>query len=45
MPRHLLNNFEILKYYQNKLKFKNNYSINNLPKIKDGSIILMSMNQ
>ena len=36
MPSHPLINFEILNYYQNEPKFNGVYSINNLPKIKDG---------
>ena len=30
-------NFEIQKYYQNKLKFNGFYSRNNLPRLKDGA--------
>ena len=37
---HPLTNFEIQKYYQNKPKFNGLYSINNLPKIKDGTCII-----
>ena len=37
MPPHPLTNFEIQKYYQNKLKFNGVYSRNNLPKIKKGT--------
>ena len=33
---HALTNFEILKHYQDKPKFKSVYSSNNLPKINDG---------
>ena len=33
MLPHLLNNFEIQKYYQNELKFNGVYCRNNLPKI------------
>ena len=36
MPSHLLINFEIINYYQNEPKFNGVYSINKLPKIKDG---------
>ena len=35
MPPHLLTNFEIYKYYQNKPKLNGVYSRNNLSKIKD----------
>ena len=35
MPPHLLTNFEIQKYYQNKSKFKSFYSRNNLYNIMD----------
>ena len=37
MPPHILTNFEVQKYYQNKPKFNGVYSKNNLPKIKDGA--------
>ena len=37
MPHHPLNNFEIQKYSQNKPRFIGVYSIDNLPKIKDGA--------
>ena len=37
MPPHLLTNFEMQEYYQNKPKFSGVYSRNNLPKIKDGT--------
>ena len=40
MPPHPLRNFEIGKYYQNEPKFSGVYSINNLPKIKDGAYII-----
>ena len=41
VPSHLLTNFEIQKYYQNKLKFNGVYSRNNLPKnIKDRVYII-----
>ena len=33
MPPHLLINFEIIKFYQNKPKFSRQYSRNNVPKI------------
>ena len=38
MQPHLLINFEIQKYYQNKPRINGVYSRNNLPKIKDGAI-------
>ena len=38
MQPHLLINFEIQKYYQNKPRVNGVYSRNNLPKIKDGAI-------
>ena len=41
MPLHPLTNFEIQKYYQNKPKFNDVYSRDNLPvKIKDGAYII-----
>ena len=40
MSPHLLNNFEIQIYYQNKSKFNGVYSGNNLSKIKDGAYII-----
>ena len=40
MPPHLLNNFEMQKYYQNEPQFNGVYSRNNLPKIKRGENIL-----
>ena len=40
MQLHLLTNFEIQKYYQNKPKFNGVYSRENLPKIKDGAYII-----
>ena len=47
MPPHSLTNFEIQKYYQNEPKLNGVYSRNNLPKIKDGMLVinLMSMDQ
>ena len=47
MPLHSLTNFEVQKYYQNEPKYIGVYSINNLPKIKEGSNvkILMRLNQ
>ena len=35
MAPHPLTNFEIQKYYQNKLKINGIYSRNSLPKIKE----------
>ena len=40
MPSHLLTNFEIQKYYQNKPRFNGVYSRDNLPKIKDGAYVI-----
>ena len=40
MSPHHLTNFEIQKYYQNETKFNGVYSINNLPKIKDGAYVI-----
>ena len=40
MPPHLLTNFEIQKYYQNEPRFNGVYSIDNLPKIKDGAYVI-----
>ena len=40
MPPHPLTNFEIQKYYQNKPKFNDVYSRNNLPRINDGVCII-----
>ena len=40
MPSHLLTNFEIQKYYQNKPEFNGVYSRDNLPKIKDGAYVI-----
>ena len=40
MPPHLLTNFEMQEYYQNKPKFSGVYSRNNLPKIKDGAYVI-----
>ena len=39
MLPYLLTNFEIQNYYQNEPKFNGVYSRNNLPKIKDDSIL------
>ena len=40
MSPHPLTNFEIQKYYQNETKFNGVYSINNLPKMKDGAYVI-----
>ena len=40
MPPHPLANFEIQNYYQIESKFNGVYSINNLPKIKDGACVI-----
>ena len=40
MPPHPLTNFEIQKYYQNKLKFNCVYSKDNITKIKDGAYVI-----
>ena len=40
MLPHLLTNFEIQKYYQNKPEFNGVYSRDNLPKIKDGMYVV-----
>ena len=40
MPPHLLTNFEIQKYYENEPRFNGVYSIDSLPKIKDGTYII-----
>ena len=40
MLPHLLTDFEVQKYYQNKPSFKGVYSRNNLSKIKDGAYII-----
>ena len=40
MLPHLLTNFEIQKYYQNKPKFNGVYSRDNLPKVKDGTYVV-----
>ena len=37
MPSHALTNFEIQKFYQNKPKLNDLYSMNNWSKIKDGA--------
>ena len=41
MSPHHLTNFEIQRYYQNKLRFRDVYSRDNLPnKIKDGAYVI-----
>ena len=40
MPPHPLINFEIQKYYQNKLRLNGVYSRDNLPKMKDRAYII-----
>ena len=40
MPPHPLRYFEIQNYYQNEPKFNGVYSINNFPKIKDGTYVI-----
>ena len=40
MSPHPSTNFETQKYYQNETKFNGVYSINNLPKIKDGAYVI-----
>ena len=40
MLLHSLTNFEVQKYYENKPKFNDVYSRNNLSKIKDGAYII-----
>ena len=40
MQPHLLTSFEIQKYYQNKTDFNDIYSRNNLPKIKDRTLVI-----
>ena len=40
VPSHLLTNFEMQKYYQNKYKFSDVYSRNNLPIIKDRAYVV-----
>ena len=40
MKSHLLNNFEIQKYYQNESKFKGFFSRNDLHKIKDEPYVI-----
>ena len=47
MPPHPLTNFGIQKFHHNKPKFNGVFSRINLPKIKNGTyvIILMSLNQ
>ena len=40
MPPHPSTNFEIQRYHQKKPKFNSVYSINNLPKIKNGAYVI-----
>ena len=41
IPPHLLTNFEIQKYYENKPRFNGVFSRNNLPKkIKNGTYVI-----
>ena len=40
IPPHPLTNFEIQKYYQNKLRFNGVYSRDNLSKTKDGVYVI-----
>ena len=40
MPPHLLDNFEIQKYFQNEPRVNGIYSRDNLPKIKDGAYVI-----
>ena len=41
MPPHLLRNFEIKEYYENKSRFNGVYSRDNLPKtIKNGAYVI-----
>ena len=40
MPPHPPTNFEIQKYYQNKIRFNGVYSRDNLSKIKDGAYVI-----
>ena len=42
MLLHPLTNFEIQKFYQNEPKFRDVYSRNDLPKIKDGTYVINS---
>ena len=44
MPPHPLINFEIQKCYQNEPKFKDVYSIDNLPKLKD-RVYVINLNE
>ena len=41
MSPHPLTNFEIQKYYQKEPKFNGIYSKNNLPKMKDGTYLII----
>ena len=40
IPPHPLTNFEIPKYYQNEPRYNVIFSLDNLPKIKDGAYII-----
>ena len=40
MPPYALNKFEIQIFYLNELRFNDIYSRNNLPKIKNGTIVI-----
>ena len=40
MLPHTLTNFEMQKYYQNEPKCNGVYSINYLPKIRDGAYVI-----
>ena len=40
IPPHPLTNFEIQNYYQNEPRFTGVYSIDNLPRIKDGAYVI-----
>ena len=41
MPPHLLTNLEIQKRYENEPKSNDVYSENTLPKIKDGTYVII----
>ena len=45
MLSYLLTTFEIQKYFRSEPRFKDVYSRNIIPKIKDGTYIQMSTNQ
>ena len=40
IPAHPLTNLEIETYYQNKPRFNDVYSRDNLPRIKDGAYVI-----